>query len=69
MDTIRKGLARAAASEFTTTGDASKVAQLDSFRLDCELVAIVLDHVNLVMAETPPLARRILSVCKGYSAY
>jgi hypothetical protein len=55
-------LAQAAASEVTTAGEASKVAQLDAFRLDDELVAIVMDQVNHVMTETPPVLRGFLSV-------
>lgn len=52
----------AARSEITAAGDASRVAQLDAFRLDDELIAIVMDHVNHVLAETPPLVRGYLSV-------
>lgn len=62
MSAAGRALAQAAASEATTAGEASRVAQLDAFRLDDELVAIVMDHVNHVMAETPPLLRGLLSV-------
>jgi hypothetical protein len=69
MATLGRALARAAASELTTAGEASRVAQLDAFRLDCELVAIVMDHVNHVMAETPPPVRGFLSVRPSCSTY
>ena len=55
-------LVQAAGSEATNSGEASRVTQLDAFRLDDELVAIVLDHVNHVLAETPPPLRGFLSV-------
>lgn len=57
-----RAIARTALSEVTTPGEASRVAQLDAFRLDAELVAIVMDHVNHVMAQTPPRLRGFLSV-------
>lgn len=62
MRSAASAILQAAVSEVVTTGEASRIAQLDAFRLDAELVAIVTDRVNLLMTETSPVMRGLLSV-------
>jgi hypothetical protein len=48
--------------ELRSRGEASRVSQVDAFRLDDELFAIIMGQLNQVLSVTPPYLRGKLSV-------